>query len=73
MDIDRRRLLTTAACVALAGTIGARQTETTPQGQLNGTIDDVRFYNRALSAAEVEALFLQGLPDKIYLPTIRRN
>ncbi len=34
-----------------------------PVGLFNGTIDDTRVYNRALSAAELSALYAAGPPD----------
>ena len=43
--------------------IGAGTTEATPQFFFNGSIDEVRIYNRALSAAEVAALYtLENTP-----------
>ncbi len=38
---------------------GRRYNGTTATRRFQGTMDDVRVYNRALSAAEIEALFLQ--------------
>jgi hypothetical protein len=40
-------------------TIGSRQ-ETGQQGYFPGSIDDVRIYNRALTASEVQQLYLMG-------------
>ncbi len=41
---------------------GAHLGETGGQNSFNGTLDDIRIYNRALSAAEITALYLEGPP-----------
>jgi hypothetical protein len=49
-------------------TTGAAATSIGSQGganPLNGKIDDVRIYNRALTDHEVYALYQQGLPGKL--------
>ena len=45
--------------------IGARGTGT--QRFFTGTIDDVRIYDRALSAQEAEQLYLEGIPELVGL------
>ncbi len=44
-------------------TIGARIQGTTPN-QLNGTVDEVRVYSRALSAEDIRALYEEGLVNQ---------
>ena len=48
----------------LIGAIEARPVESTPNQRWSGKIDDIRIYNRALSAQEVEDLYYYEAPEQ---------